>query len=369
MRFGFLSEAETPEGTTHHRRYMEVTDEVILAEEMGWDFFGTSEQHFISPLACVSAPETFYPYIAARTSRIKLRHMVVLLPFPFNHPIRVAERLATLDIVSNGRAEFGTGRANTLLQLDGFSCPLDETRARWEEGLEIVMKAFLSDPFSHEGKYFKIPPRSLSPKGVQRPHPPVFMVAQSPESHAVGASKGIGVLSWDIYLGWDYFEKCYKIYREGIKTARPVGGWVNSSFAAVILNCVCAETNKEALEVAKVSFPRFVTPVVEDLYPALGKRSESYAYTLQMEKIRSKARDLDWMVNETSCLAGDPEAFIKRFRAYEQLGADEVIMRLDGTHTQIKRSIELIGKYVIPEFKNPTSVVRPGAAAISGPVP
>ena len=231
------------------------------------------------------------------------------------------------------------------------------------------MKAFLSDPFSHEGKYFKIPPRSLSPKGVQRPHPPVFMVAQSPESHAVGASKGIGVLSWDIYLGWDYFEKCYKIYREGIKTARPVGGWVNSSFAAVILNCVCAETNKEALEVAKVSFPRFVTPVVEDLYPALGKRSESYAYTLQMEKIRSKARDLDWMVNETSCLAGDPEAFIKRFRAYEQLGADEVIMRLDGTHTQIKRSIELIGKYVIPEFKNPTSVVRPGAAAISGPVP
>ena len=72
MKFGFLSEAETQPGTTHHRRYMEVVEEVIVAEEMGWDFFGTSEQHFISPVACVSAPETFYPFIAAKTSRIKL---------------------------------------------------------------------------------------------------------------------------------------------------------------------------------------------------------------------------------------------------------------------------------------------------------
>ena len=135
-------------------------DEVVLAEEMGFDFFGTSEQHFLVDLATVSAPEVFYPAIAMRTSRIRLRHMVVLLPFPFNHPIRVAERLATLDIVSNGRAEFGTGRANTLVQIDGFACPLDETRERWEEALEVVMKAFKDDPFSHEGKYFKIPPPS-----------------------------------------------------------------------------------------------------------------------------------------------------------------------------------------------------------------
>ena len=172
MRFGFLSECETPEGTTHHRRYWEVMDEVILAEEMGFDFFGTSEQHFLVGLATVSAPEVFYPAIAMRTSRIRLRHMVVILPFPFNHPIRVAERLATLDIVSNGRAEFGTGRANTLVQLEGFACPLDETRARWEEALEIVLKAFKDDPFSHQGQYFQIPPRSLTPKPVQDPHPP-----------------------------------------------------------------------------------------------------------------------------------------------------------------------------------------------------
>ena len=367
MRFGFLSEAETQPGTTHHRRYMELVDEVILAEEMGWDFFGTSEQHFISPVACVSAPETLYPFIAARTNRIKLRHMVVLLPFPFNHPIRVAERLATLDIVSNGRAEFGTGRANTLLALDGFSCPLDETRARWEEGLEIVMKAFMNDPFSHEGKYFKIPPRSLSPKGVQQPHPPVFMVAQSPESHEVGASKGIGVLSFDLYFGFDYVKENYKIYRERIRHADPVGGFVNNCFTACVLNSVCAESTKDAMKIATQSFPRFVTPVIEELYPALGRRSDSYGYTLKMEKIRSKARDIDWMVNETSCLAGEPETFIARCKAYQELGADEIVFRLDGTHEEIMRSIKLIGKYVIPNFKMAASIVKKGALA--SPVP
>ena len=367
MRFGFLSECETPEGTTHHRRYWEVMDEVVWAEEMGFDFFGTSEQHFLVGLATVSAPESFYPAIAMRTSRIRLRHMVVLLPFPFNHPIRVAERLATLDIVSNGRAELGTGRANTLIQLDGFNCPLDETRERWEEGLEIVMKAFKDDPFSHEGKYFTIPPRSLTPKGVQDPHPPVFMVAQSPESHEIAAQKGIGTLSWDMYMGWDYFEKSLCIYKEQIKQPDPVGAFVTNSFGAVTLNCLCAETTAEAVEEARESVMRFATPVIESIYPELGKRSKSYEYTLQLEKIHDKARDFDWLRNETSVLVGDPDVFTQRLTRYQQLGADECIMRLDGNHKQIMRSIELIGKYVIPKFKTPRSVVGP--SPLEGPVP
>lgn len=369
MRFGFLSEAETPLGTTHHHRYWEVIHEVELADKMGWDFFGTSEQHLISPIACVSAPETFYPAIAMKTSRIRLRHMVVLLPFPFNHPIRVAERLATLDIVSNGRAEFGTGRANTLLALDAFQCPLDETRARWEEALEVVMKAFLHDPFSHEGKYFKIPPRSLCPKGVQQPHPPVFMVAQSPESHEVAASKGIGTLSWDMYMGWKYFENCCQIYRERIKEAKPVGGFVTNSLGAVTLNTVCAETTAEARRIAKAPFHRFVSATLA-AYPELGHRSKSYGYTIPLEKLKAKADDMEWLINETSCLAGDPEVIIERVRHYQEMGADEVIMRLDGTHNEIERAIELIGKYVIPQFKTPSTIVRNAVpAGLEGPIP
>ena len=367
MRFGFLSECETPEGTTHHRRYWEVMDEVVLAEEMGFDFFGTSEQHFLVGLATVSAPEVFYPAIAMRTSRIRLRHMVVLLPFPFNHPIRVAERLATLDIVSNGRAELGTGRANTLVQLEGFACPLDETRARWEEALEVVMKAFKDDPFSHEGRYFQIPPRSLTPKPVQDPHPPVYMVAQSPDSHEIAARKGIGALSWDMYMGWDYFEKSARLYKEQIQQAEPVGAFVTNCLSAVTLNCACAETTAQAVEETRESILNFATPVIESFYPDLGRQAKSYAYMLELEKIRDRSRDLDWLRNETSVLVGDPDVFIERIGRYREVGADEVIMRLDGTHEQIMRSIKLIGKYVIPKFKTPRSVI--GTSPLPGRVP
>lgn len=365
MRFGFLSECETPEGTTYHRRYWEVINEVVLAEEMGFDFFGTSEQHFLCGLCSVSAPESFYPAIAMRTSHIRLRHMVVVLPF--NHPVRVAERIATEDILSNGRIELGTGRANTLLQLDGFQCAADKTRELWEEALEVVMKAFLHDPFSHEGKHFTIPPRSLTPKGLQYPHPPVFMATQSAESHKLAADKGIGALSFDLFLGREYLEQMLFIYKSNIKYAKPVGGFVTNSFAATSFNVFCAPSIKEATRDAREPAMRFVRAAV-DTHESLAQRSKSYPYAELMERVRLRMNDFEWLCNETSVLVGNPDFFIERIKRYHELGVDEIIMRFDGNHEQIKRSIELVGKYVIPHFKTPGSMVV-GPSPFLGPVP
>ncbi|MGD9765496.1 MAG: LLM class flavin-dependent oxidoreductase [Candidatus Binatia bacterium] len=361
MRFGLLQECETPPGTTHHRRYHEVMDEAVWAEDNGFDFWGTSEQHFLVHFSTVSAPETFYPAVAMRTKRLRLRHMVVLLPFPFNHPIRVAERAATLDIVSNGRVELGTGRANTLLQIDGFQVPIDETRARWEEGLEIVVKAFLHDPFSHEGRYFKIPPRSLTPKGVQQPHPPLFMVVQSTESHEVAGRKGLGAISWDMYMGREYWRDCIAAYRQGMRAGTPISELVTNSIGMTALHAAIAETTDEAVAIGGPSTLGFAGWVIEELYPALGKRSSTYAYTLSLEKLRSHAHDLDWLRKQTpSIILGDPDYWVARLKEYAEMGADEVIIRLDGQpHASIMKQIELLGKYVIPKFKTPRSVVGP----------
>lgn len=366
MKIGLLSEAQTEPGSTYHRRYWELIKEVQFAEEMGFDFFGTSEQHFCGPLACVSAPDSLYPAIAMVTSRIKLRHMVVLPFLPFNNPIRVAERLATLDIVSNGRAEFGTGRANTLLQLDGFACSLDETRDRWEEGTEIVCKALMNDVFEHEGKFMKIPPRSLTPRAVQYPHPPVFMVTQSEDSHRVAGSRGLGALSWDMYMGWDYFERGLNIYREAIQNPTPLTGMVNNSFSATMLNAYCGESDAEARDRASIVFMDFVRGVIDDLYPNLGKRSKSYAYTSLLDSVREKSHDIDWLLAETSCLAGDPHTWIKRFKLYQEMGCDEVIVRLDGYHHEVMKQLELIGKWVIPHFRSPVGMA-PSATHVAAP--
>ncbi|MDO8588398.1 MAG: LLM class flavin-dependent oxidoreductase, partial [Armatimonadota bacterium] len=172
MRFGFLSGASSHD-LRHDIRYFEVLEEVELAEELGFDFFGAPEQHFLGEYCATSAAECFYGAVAMRTKRIRIRSAITLLPV--NHPIKLAEQAATLDILSRGRYEIGTGRSNTLLQLEPFEIPATETRARWAETLEVMVKAFTQDPFSHEGKYFKIPPRSLIPKPVQKPHPPLFV--------------------------------------------------------------------------------------------------------------------------------------------------------------------------------------------------
>src|SRR5690606_2042651 len=103
MRFGFISEGETPVGTTHRQRYMEVVEEMLMAEKVGFDLVGTSEQHFAIGGISISAPETLFPYVMALTSRVRFIHAITLMPMRFNHPLRVAERLATEDILSHGR--------------------------------------------------------------------------------------------------------------------------------------------------------------------------------------------------------------------------------------------------------------------------
>ena len=128
MRFGIVQEAYFPPGTTLQQRYWDMVEEAVHAEKCGFDFYCTSEQHFgyseaylteradkhhVQKRGALSAPETFLPYVAARTERIKLRPTSVVL-LPFNHPARVAEWIATLDVLTDGRAELGTARSNNF---------------------------------------------------------------------------------------------------------------------------------------------------------------------------------------------------------------------------------------------------------------
>lgn len=124
----------------------------MFAEEMGFDVWGTSEHHFFFDIATTSAPETLYTAVAMRTNRIRLRHMSRLTSVV--HPVLLAEQLACLDILSNGRIELTSARGNTLLQLDAFGVSLEETRGRTEESLELIIRALSNDVFSHEGKYW-----------------------------------------------------------------------------------------------------------------------------------------------------------------------------------------------------------------------
>jgi hypothetical protein len=184
MKFDLLYELQMPkphDAWSEYRCYHEALAQIELADRLGFDTVWEVEHHFLTEFAHSSAPEVFLSAVAQRTKRIRIGHGVVLLPHRFNHPIRVAERVAALDILSDGRVEFGTGRSSQYEQA-GFEVDTETSREMWQESLEMIPRMWTEDPFQHRGRFVTVPPRSIVPKPLQKPHPPIWMAATSPQS-------------------------------------------------------------------------------------------------------------------------------------------------------------------------------------------
>ena len=178
--------------------YQQATEQVKLADRLGYHSVWTVEHHFLNEWSYSSAPEVWYGALSQVTSRIRLGHGICLLPIPFNHPVRVAERIAVLDIMSNGRVEFGSGRSITEQELGGFQVNPEDSRAMWEEAVAAIPKMWMQETFSHDGKFFKMPEREVIPKPIQKPHPPMWVAATQPSTWEIAGQKGIGALGFGI---------------------------------------------------------------------------------------------------------------------------------------------------------------------------
>jgi alkanesulfonate monooxygenase SsuD/methylene tetrahydromethanopterin reductase-like flavin-dependent oxidoreductase (luciferase family) len=204
-----------------------MADEARFAEELGFDFYAVPEQHFQTP---VSAPETFLPFVASRTSRIKLRWTSVPL-LSFNHPIRVAERLTTLDVISKGRAQLGTASSADPQTLHAFGVDPGDTDRQWEEALDVIRTVLTEDPFEFHGEIWDIPATHLEPLPYQQPHPPIFVSASDLQMHAEAGRKGIGVMTTS--EDWDFREEAVSTYRRALAEHEPVKGAVTGSASAL----------------------------------------------------------------------------------------------------------------------------------------
>lgn len=347
MKVGLLQEGEVMPGVSYAQRYEEMISEVALADKLGFSTWGTSEQHFSPPRFTVSAPEVLYAAVARHTRSIKLRIMCSVL-LKWNHPILVAERLATLDIVSNGRAEIGTARSNNLTTLGAFGVDPTETAAQWADSLDVIVKALTQDTLEHDGPVWKIPPRKIVPTCVQTPHPPVSLAASSIKSHAVAGERGLGAICFENYFGFDYLQQCIDAFREASKIGTGMLPKRNDTMGLYVATAFCAETRNEAIKIARdvaLGYFKFIL----DLYVPLSKKG-SYEYLDKMEELIANETNIDFLLTETpSVMIGTPDDFIARLRQLEEMGVDEVLMRIDGVkHADIKRSLELIGKEVIP---------------------
>lgn len=349
MKVGLLQEGDISNGNTVAQRYREIIKEVVLADKLGFSAWGTSEQHFSAPTFTVSAPEVLYAAVASQTENIKIRIMAAVL-LSFNHPILVAERLATLDIVSNGRAELCTARSNNKVTLEAFGISPQHTKAQWRESMEVIAKAWTEDVLEHNGEFWNIPPRKIVPKPLQQPHPALSVAASSIASHREAGEKGIGVIGFENYFGWDYLQQCIDAYREGSKHAVPYAPKVkiNDYAGLYVATAYCAATRQQAIEEASEMILKYFKFIL-DLYRPLAK-DPSYEYLEKVNELIVHENNVEYLVeNSPSVMVGDPDTLVQKFKRLKSMGVDEVLLRVDGFgHERNMKAIELIGKHVIP---------------------
>jgi alkanesulfonate monooxygenase SsuD/methylene tetrahydromethanopterin reductase-like flavin-dependent oxidoreductase (luciferase family) len=352
MKFGIFYEHSVLkpwDDGSEHRVYRQAVDQVVTADELGFDQVWEVEHHFLEEYSHSPAPEVFLSYCAARTKRIRLGHGIALMLPPVNHPARVAERAAALDLLSDGRLEFGTGRSATWTELGGFRCEPDHTKEMWDECTRAVVRMWTTDNFSWNGKHFQMPPRNVIPKPLQKPHPPLWVAVQSPETAVQAGERGMGMLGVTLGAPLDY-QQMVKDYRRAIRTCEPVGEFVNEQVNGVAF-MYCGEDDAEAKALGGMAATQFMIRAahlvgVGGIYP-----SPAYHAHASAAPLRNRPGDVVGPVREGTPI-GDPEDCIKQLKWWEEVGVDRMcfLINVGETIPQEKclASLRLFASEVMP---------------------
>ncbi|MEA2367740.1 MAG: hypothetical protein QOH38_458 [Thermoleophilaceae bacterium] len=371
MRFGIFYEHQQPrpweEGSTE-RLLSDALDQVELADRLGFDYVWEVEHHFLEEYSHSSAPEVFLAAASQRTKRIRLGHGIVQLPPGFNHPARVAERAATLDLISGGRVDLGTGEASSQAELGGFGVIRDQKREQWEESLGAIARMFVEEPFAGiEGQHVRMPPRNVMPKPKQKPHPPLWLACSRRDTILLAASKGLGALSFSFIEPEDAKEWVDQYYDVIETSCVPAGFSVNPNFA-VVLPMMLHEDEAEAIE-RGVDGAHFFGYSLAHYY-VFGEhepgRTNIWEQFQRDRADRGFAREIVTPGNETLGVKlleqglgslrgaiGTPDQVAELVERFERAGVDQIIFALQTGHTRhehICESLELFAERVMPRF-------------------
>jgi alkanesulfonate monooxygenase SsuD/methylene tetrahydromethanopterin reductase-like flavin-dependent oxidoreductase (luciferase family) len=353
MKFGIFYEHQLPRPWTkglEHKMFQDALNQVELADKLGIDYAWEVEHHFLEEYSHSSAPEVFLAACSQRTKNIRLGHGIVLMPAKYNHPAKVAERIATLDLVSNGRVEFGTGESASLMELGGFNMTLDkdEKRAMWLESVEQCCNMMVMDPYpGFDGKFFSMPTRNIVPKPLQDPHPPLWVACSNRETIKLAARLGIGALTFafvDPTEAKAWVDDYYRIFKE---ECVPIGHAVNPNVAMVTGFSVhhdAAEARRRGED--GLRFFRYALAHHYVFGEHTPGRTDIWA---NFEKARGALPPAG-----ADHGIGTPDDMRRHLRAFEASGVDQTIFIQQGgrnTHEHICESLELFAAEVMPEFK------------------
>jgi alkanesulfonate monooxygenase SsuD/methylene tetrahydromethanopterin reductase-like flavin-dependent oxidoreductase (luciferase family) len=353
MKFGGFYEHQLPRPWTSesdHTLIKKALEQVELSDRSGYDYIWATEHHFLEEYAHSSAPEVFLAACAARTKNVRIGHGIVQTPPQINHPARVAERIATLDLISDGRVEFGTGAGATETELGGFYVPQDEKKAMQLEGMRAAVRLLVEDPFTgFEGKYVKVPPRNLMPKPLQKPHPPLWMACSNRNSIIQAAKLGMGALTFS-FVSPDEARQWVKDYYHTIENeCEPLGYAVNPNFA-VAAPFLCDRDANRVAQVGIESYGFFIYGLGH--YSFFGEHRPGK--TDIWDEYKNNPKSFAPPEGRIQDCVGTPDQIRKTLRDFEEAGIDQVLCISQAgkvPHELLCSSIELFSKEVLPEFK------------------
>jgi alkanesulfonate monooxygenase SsuD/methylene tetrahydromethanopterin reductase-like flavin-dependent oxidoreductase (luciferase family) len=359
LKFGVFYELQLPkpwhEGD-EHRLFQEALEQVVLADRLGFDYAWEVEHHFLDEYSHSSSPEIFLACAAGRTERIRLGHGIRQVIPNYNHPARTAEGIATVDLVSNGRVDFGIGEGATRLELGGFGIPAKQKRAMSLEAAEQIANMMMLDPYpGFEGEFFSMPCRNVLPKPLQKPHPPMWIACTNRDTIRVAARNGLGALAFsfiDPEEARSWSDTYYDIIRSD--ECVPIGHSVNANIA-MVSNFSLHHDRAEAIRRGQEGFEFFSYAlralVTQDTIPGRTNLWQEFqaARGNRTEDLIQASLEPDYQATGI----GTPDDMRSHLKEFENAGVDQIIfMQQAGRnrHQDICDSLQLFADEVMGPF-------------------
>lgn len=377
MKLDLLYEIDVPKpwGKPHpwgqreaeQRAYREALEQIRFADTLGFKTVWLVEHHFREGRSHCPAPEVVIGALSQTTENLRLGFGVTLMPYGFTHPARVAEKVATADILSGGRVEWGTGRSTPMEQI-AFGVDREHSREQWQEAIQAVVGMWEEEYFEFHSRWIDFPRRMITPKPFQDPHPPCWMAATSDGSPAVAGKLGLGLLSFSILQPITKMGEHIRQYREAAADPTPITRVTTNKVAAYTL-VHCAESMEKAAENGIWEsvwwwYKNLAEFTKQWELPHLPPEEQDRVFPLLKRQMEGKFDPRDFDAADM-IIVGDPERCYEKMIKYQDLGVDQLICYVQFgylPHESVMRTIELLGKEVIPELER-RAVAAPSVAS------
>jgi alkanesulfonate monooxygenase SsuD/methylene tetrahydromethanopterin reductase-like flavin-dependent oxidoreductase (luciferase family) len=335
--------------------FHEAIEQIVLADKLGFHTTWHVEHHFREGRSHCPSPEVVLGALSQVTENIRLGFGVTLMPHGFGPPMRVAEKVATVDVLSKGRVEWGTGRSTPMEQI-AFGVDIKNSKDQAREAIEAVVGMWESEYFEFHGTYLDFPRRMVTPKPWQDPHPPGWMAATSPDSAKLVGEYGLGLLSFAIMQPLDVLKSRIDDYRLASQNAKPITRIHNNRVAAyTLVHCAESMAQCEANGIwdsvwwwyqnlaeftLEWEFAHFSQEEKDRIFPLLQKH--------QAGKFKPQAFNDYNMI-----IVGDPDQCLEKMIGFEEIGVDQLLCYVQFghlSHEAVMKTIELIGTQVLPEL-------------------